>query len=186
MFRRPNEGETPKTDAATGLPLEATAQNLVAATLAPAPFKPELPQPRSLNIPGLPGTTKKPERVAAEPKRRIVGKDISLSGEITACDYLIVEGTVDARVREGQSLEIAESGLFRGNVTIQQADIAGSFEGELTVKGRLTIRSSGVITGQVKYGELEIEAGGQIYGTITGPNPKAEKLEKGEKVAKSA
>jgi len=99
-------------------------------------------------------------------RKLTVGKDIALAGEINACDHLVVEGTVEAKVREGHQIEIAESGLFRGTVDIQQADIAGRFEGELLVHGRLKVRSTGRIEGKVSYGELEVEAGGQIRGSV--------------------
>jgi len=94
-------------------------------------------------------------------KKLIVGKGLSLAGEITSCDVLVVEGKVEAKL-----LEITEAGQFRGSVEIENADIAGRFDGQLVVHGRLTIRSTGRISGMVKYGELEINAGGQIIGEL--------------------
>ena len=78
----------------------------------------------------------------------------------------MVEGTVEAKVKEGRRLEIADGGLFRGSVEIDEADIAGKFEGELTVRGRLNVRGSGRIEGKVQYGELAVEAGGSIDGEM--------------------
>ena len=115
-------------------------------------------------------------RAAPEPRGRInsdteerkltVGKGLSLSGEITACDVLVVEGKVEAKLSDGKLLEITESGQFRGSVEIENADIAGRYDGDLTVHGRLTIRGTGRISGIVKYGELEVNAGGQIIGEL--------------------
>jgi len=99
-------------------------------------------------------------------KKLIVGKGLSLAGEITSCDVLVVEGKVEAKLTEGKLLEITEAGQFRGSVEIENADIAGRFDGQLVVHGRLTIRSTGRISGMVKYGELEINAGGQIIGEL--------------------
>ncbi len=114
--------------------------------------------------------------VLTEMRTLTVGRDISLSGEISACDYLVVEGTVEARVREGRRIEIAECGLFRGTVEIDEADIAGRFEGDITVRGRLRVRSTGRIDGKIQYGELEIEAGGHLEGEVHGlKSRKAEK-----------
>ncbi|MBP2229787.1 cytoskeletal protein CcmA (bactofilin family) [Azospirillum agricola] len=101
-----------------------------------------------------------------EQRRLIVGRDISLSGEIGSCDVLVVEGTVEAKLREGRSIEIADGGLFKGSVEIDEADIGGRFEGDIAVRGRLTVRSTGKITGSIKYGELAVEAGGQLRGDI--------------------
>jgi len=99
-------------------------------------------------------------------RKLIVGRGLSLSGEITACDVLVVEGKVEAKLADGKLLEIAESGQFRGNVEIENADIAGRYDGDLTVHGRLTIRGTGRISGMVKYGELEVNVGGQIIGEM--------------------
>lgn len=99
-------------------------------------------------------------------KKLIVGKGLSLAGEITSCDVLVVEGKVEAKLTEGKLLEITEAGQFRGSVEIENADIAGRYDGQLVVHGRLTVRSTGRISGMVKYGELEINAGGQIIGEL--------------------
>jgi cytoskeletal protein CcmA (bactofilin family) len=95
-----------------------------------------------------------------------VGPGLSLSGEIASCDVLVVEGKVEAKLSEGKLLEITESGQFRGNVEIENADIAGRYDGQLIVHGRLTVRATGRISGMVKYGELEVSAGGQIIGEM--------------------
>ena len=95
-----------------------------------------------------------------------VGKGLSVAGEITSCDILVVEGKVEAKLTDGKMLEITESGQFRGSVEIENADIAGRYDGQLVVHGRLTIRSTGRVSGMVKYGELEVNAGGQIIGEL--------------------
>ena len=90
-----------------------------------------------------------------------------MSGQIESCEQLIVEGTVEAALKGASTLEIAESGTFYGTVDINEATVAGRFEGDLAVNGRLTIRSTGVITGTIAYRELEVEAGAVLDGRIT-------------------
>lgn len=109
-----------------------------------------------------------------------IGKGINMSGEIDACDHLMVEGTVEAALKGAKVLEIAESGTFYGTVEIEEATIAGRFEGDITVNGRLTIRSSGTITGSIAYRELEIEAGAVLDGKVTPLKaaPDSKRLEK--------
>lgn len=100
-------------------------------------------------------------------RKLIVGDGINLSGEIDACDHLIVEGKVEAALKGASYLDIAETGVFYGTVEIDEAVIAGRFEGDLTVNGRLTIRSSGSITGAISYKELAVEAGATVDGKIS-------------------
>ncbi|HVJ40771.1 MAG TPA: polymer-forming cytoskeletal protein [Dongiaceae bacterium] len=99
-------------------------------------------------------------------KKLIVGRGINLNGEIRTCDSLVVEGTVEAVLSDCRSVELAPTGEFKGSATIEVADISGRFDGELTVNGRLTVRATGKVLGKIRYGQLEIERGGIISGTI--------------------
>jgi homoserine kinase len=49
---------------------------------------------------------------------------------------------------------------------VEDAEISGSFEGDLVVRGKLTVYASGRVRGNVTYGEIEIQRGGQISGNI--------------------
>ena len=100
-------------------------------------------------------------------KRLIVGEGIRLSGEISSCDRLVVEGEVEVTLNDTLALEIASSGRFTGGCEVEEADISGVYEGDLTVRKRLFVRGSGKLTGTVRYGELERERGGQIAGNIS-------------------
>jgi cytoskeletal protein CcmA (bactofilin family) len=102
----------------------------------------------------------------ADTRKLIVGREISLSGEITACDRLVVEGSVEANLANCRDIDIAETGLFKGSASIDDAEVRGRFEGTLNVRRRLLIRASGKVTGTVRYGQIEIECGGQISGDI--------------------
>lgn len=116
---------------------------------------------------------------AADNKRRLlIGEGITLSGEIESCDHLVVEGTVEAALKGANVLEISEKGMFYGTVEINEATIAGKFEGEITVNGRLTIRSTGSVTGAISYKELAVEAGANIDGKLTPAGSKGASSEK--------
>ena len=111
-------------------------------------------------------TAPTPSKREAETRKLIVGREISLSGEITACDRLVVEGSVEANLANCRDIDIADSGLFKGSASIDEAEVRGRFEGTLNVRRRLLIRASGKVTGTVRYGQIEIECGGQISGDI--------------------
>lgn len=120
--------------------------------------------------PGYGVRPQQPEQQSASrssDRRLTIGAGITLSGEIESCDYLLVEGTVEAALKGANVLDIAESGVFYGTVEIGEANIAGRFEGDITVHGRLTISSTGTVTGSISYKELEIEAGAMIDGRVT-------------------
>ena len=103
---------------------------------------------------------------AAAPRDRklIVGSGISLSGEITACDHLVVEGRIEVRLKDCRIVEIAEGGVFKGSADVDLADIGGRFDGDLSVRERLNVQGAGVISGSVRYGEIAVAAGGRLVG----------------------
>lgn len=95
-----------------------------------------------------------------------VGPNIKLKGvEITDCDTLVVEGTVEATMNS-RVIQIAEQGAFKGSAEIDLAEIRGEFNGNLTVRQKLVIYSTGKVTGTIRYGKLVVEEGGQISGEI--------------------
>jgi len=143
------------------------APDLVRAT--DVPRAPELPR-----RPGDSGSQLRPSE--AEVRKLIVGREITLSGEITSCDKLIVEGSVEANLTNCRDVDIAESGLFKGSASIEDAEIRGRFEGNLVVRKRLLIKASGRVSGTIRYGQIEIECGGQISGDIQA-QPSAEPSE---------
>lgn len=102
-----------------------------------------------------------------EDRRLIIGRGITMSGEIESCDTLVVEGTVEAALKGAKILDVSETGVFYGTVEIEEAFISGRFEGDIMVNGRLTITSSGSVTGTIAYGELAIEAGATVDGRLS-------------------
>jgi cytoskeletal protein CcmA (bactofilin family) len=95
-----------------------------------------------------------------------VGPNIKLKGvEITDCDTLVVEGTVEATM-DSRVMHITERGAFKGSAEIDYAEIHGEFNGNLTVRDKLVIYSTGRVSGKIRYGKVVIEEGGQLMGDI--------------------
>lgn len=163
----------------------ATPVSPVTAAIA----RPDLPRridmpaaamPRSLGAAAAPSFGTPPSPAAASPipspaappvsenegKKLIVGRDIKLHGEITSCDHLLVEGSVEATLTDGKIIDIAQSGTFNGAVECETASIRGKFEGDLTCTERLVVRSTGRIIGKIRYRQLEVERGGELSGDV--------------------
>ena len=108
-----------------------------------------------------------PASVSKEGESKLtVGPNIKLKGvEITDCDTLVVEGSVEATM-DSRVIQISERGSFKGSADIDIAEIRGEFDGSLTVRQKLVIYSTGKVTGKIRYGKLVIEEGGQLSGQI--------------------
>ena len=147
-----NEASPTEPAAARPAPAESTGT----AKMPEQPHLPQTqPQAQSASSASTGGTA-----------RLIVGAEIKLKGaEINDCDTLIVEGQVDASMTS-RVIEVAKTGLFRGKVQVEFAEIQGRFEGELTTLKQLMIRSSGRVSGKIRYGSILVEEGGELSGDV--------------------
>ncbi|NQV45693.1 MAG: polymer-forming cytoskeletal protein [Rhodospirillales bacterium] len=132
-------------------------------------FHPDIPA-RAVSIPGMPvkSTNNAVGVPPIEPQHLLMGRDIHLKGgEISSCKRLTLDGQIEDAVLTGaQILEVSTLGTFKGKAEVDEAVIAGRFEGELTARKRLIVRESGSISGKVCYGTVVIEPGGQISGEM--------------------
>jgi len=109
----------------------------------------------------------------ADVRTLIIGPGVSVKGEITSCHRLIVQGKIEAKLADCPNVIIKEGGVFNGESTTDDADVQGCFEGKLVVRKRLLVRATGRVSGNISYGELEIERGGTISGEISGNDESA-------------
>ncbi len=102
----------------------------------------------------------------ASTSRLTVGPHIKLKGvEITDCDTLVVEGSVQASM-DSRVMQIAEGGSFTGSAQIDEAEIRGDFDGQLTARHKLMLYATAKVKGQIRYGKLVMEEGAQLSGDV--------------------
>lgn len=104
-------------------------------------------------------------------KKLTVGRDIRLKGEITSCDKLVVEGSVEATLNDARAIDVTASGHFKGDAQVDEADISGVYEGQLVARSKLTVRAGGRVSGSIRYGRIVIESGGEIAGDMQTLSP---------------
>jgi cytoskeletal protein CcmA (bactofilin family) len=101
-----------------------------------------------------------------ERRTLVVGRGISLQGTVQDAERLVVEGTVEATMIQATELSVTPGGMFKGEVEVEDAEIAGTIDGTLTVKGGLIVRATGKVLGTARCRRLQVEDGGQITGRI--------------------
>jgi cytoskeletal protein CcmA (bactofilin family) len=135
------------------------------------PAAPTPPAPERIAVPPpAPAPAPHPEAGKAAGKgeaKLIVGPDIKMKGvEITDCDTLAVEGRIEATL-DARVLQIAPQGIFSGTVAVDNAEIHGRLEGELTVRKQLVIHATGKVSGKIRYAKIKVEEGAEIAGEIS-------------------
>ncbi len=168
MFNRDalfgKKDESPRTDPR---PLNVNVTPSLGSGVSPVRHQPVEPTRPEVRYTDVLASHASPRAEESTGSKLIVGPDIKLRGvEITDCDTLVVEGRVEASM-DSRVVQIAESGVFSGTVSIDVAEIRGQFEGELTARKQLVIYSTGRVSGTIRYGKIRIEEGGQISGAIS-------------------
>ena len=131
----------------------------------PAPARGLMPPSPTPPAPEVPRPAENP--VHRKEARLVVGPDIKMKGvEISDCDTLQVEGRIEATL-DARVLEITEKGVFSGTVAVDNAEIHGRLEGELTVRKQLVVHATGRVSGKVRYARLKVEEGAELAGELS-------------------
>lgn len=163
------EGFMPTIPDDSSMPGSLLPPNFKETSMARSPFAP----PPVPNAPVSSGSSVAPRslmpgmREAAERRTLVVGRGISVQGTVQDAERLVVEGTVEAAMINGLvELSIAPGGIFKGEVEVDDAEIAGTIDGTLTARGTLVVRNTGRVLGTARCRRLQVEDGGQITGRI--------------------
>ena len=105
-------------------------------------------------------------REPSEKRTLVVGRGISLQGTVQDAERLVVEGTVETSMIHAADLTITLGGVFKGEAEVEDADIAGTVDGTVTVRGSLVVRATGRLLGTARCRRLQVEDGGQITGRV--------------------
>lgn len=139
--------------------------------MARSPFAPP-PIPTSPSNPMASASAPRPLmpnntiRDVSERRTLVVGRGISVQGTVQDAERLVVEGTVEATMINATELSIAPGGVFKGEVEVDDAEVAGTIDGTLVARATLIVRNTGRVLGTARCRRLQVEDGGQITGRI--------------------
>ena len=89
----------------------------------------------------------------------IIGKSVQISGSIRAEGILRIEGKVEGEIQSSGDVIITESGVVKSDMKARNAVIAGTYNGNLALEGKLEIRATGKVEGDVKVDGFVVEDG---------------------------
>jgi cytoskeletal protein CcmA (bactofilin family) len=56
--------------------------------------------------------------------------------------------------------------VFQGTIAVDNAEVHGRFEGELTVRKQLIIHATGKVSGKIRYAKIKVEEGAELTGEM--------------------
>lgn len=114
-------------------------------------------------------TTSFAARVAATPQANValIGKTITITGDITGAEPLHVEGKVKGAIRlEGAYLNVGPEAALHSTISAREVVVRGSVTGNVNVTERIDIRNGGSLVGDVTAHSVSIEEGAYFKGSI--------------------
>ena len=94
------------------------------------------------------------------------GDGVTFKGSISVPQKLVIHGTVQGDI-ESRELFVGPTGVIKGNVRVDEADVQGKIFESIEAKICLRVGKTGQIEGKAVYGEIEIEKGGVLSGQIS-------------------
>lgn len=95
----------------------------------------------------------------------LVGEGVTVQGTIRVTGRASVHGVVEGDV-QADELIVGPRGQVTGRVSARRIEVSGQTHETLVASERLVVRSTGVVRGTVRYGDLETERGGVIVGMV--------------------
>ncbi|MEL6917512.1 MAG: polymer-forming cytoskeletal protein [Bacteroidota bacterium] len=95
--------------------------------------------------------------LGGQPNR--IEKNTKIKGDIISEADFRIDGKLDGNVKTSGKVVIGKGGYIHGKVECVNADIEGSFNGELLVSDLLSLKASAVIEGTVTVTKLAVEPG---------------------------
>lgn len=96
-----------------------------------------------------------------------IEKNTKIKGDIISEADFRIDGKLDGNVKTSGKVVIGKDGYIHGKVECVNADIEGSFNGELLVSDLLSLKSSAVIEGTVSVTKLAVEPGATFNASCT-------------------
>jgi hypothetical protein len=85
---------------------------------------------------------------------------------VSAPGEAIIDGEMSGDIT-AEKITVGKTGKLTANAAASFIDVAGEVTQKTIATVSLSIKSGGVVSGEVSYGDLEIMRGGEIMGTIT-------------------
>lgn len=96
-----------------------------------------------------------------------IGKALVIKGEITGSESICIDGKVEGSINlPGHRLTVGPEGQVFATITALEVVVQGKITGNVTVSGRLEVRSEGSLIGDVVAERINVADGAFFKGKI--------------------
>lgn len=94
----------------------------------------------------------------------VVAKGTTIEGSFAAQADVRLDGTIKGDVRCSKRIVVGETGTIEGSLHAEDAVVMGRIEGELVIRGTLSLKPSAFILGSIIAQNMAVEEGAQYSG----------------------
>ncbi len=111
----------------------------------------------------------KKDKISMEPtvSQNRINEGTHLKGDIVSSGFFRIDGHIEGNISKPSKVVLGKSGVIKGKLICEDADIEGRFEGNLNVSGTLSLKATAHIEGEVVVGKLAVEPGATFNATCT-------------------
>ena len=108
-----------------------------------------------------------PSATTASPARATIGPSITVRGDVTGSEDLVIQGHVDGSVVLDQhAVGVGNEGRVNANIIARVITIEGRVEGDLTAQEQIVLRGSAHVQGDIKAPRVVLEDGATFRGLV--------------------
>jgi cytoskeletal protein CcmA (bactofilin family) len=97
----------------------------------------------------------------------LIGKSVSIRGELTGSEDLFLDGQFDGTVTlTGSRLTVGPNARVVGDINVRDIIVFGRIEGNVHASGRIELRQSAVVQGDIFAARLSIEESATVRGRV--------------------
>jgi cytoskeletal protein CcmA (bactofilin family) len=109
----------------------------------------------------------RPARPAASGERATIGRSITIRGDVTGDEDLLIQGRVDGSVslRE-HAITVGPDGVVKASIVGRVVSIEGRVEGNVSADEQIVLRASATVQGDISAPRVVLEDGAKFRGGV--------------------
>lgn len=114
---------------------------------------------------GTPASTKIATKSGIKQEVTVLQEGTAIEGTIRNGGRVEIYGYIDGELHAA-SVIVHPGGKLIGTLHAGDAEVAGTLRGDIAIKNLIKIRSTGAVTGNVRYGQMAMEVGGDLSAQV--------------------
>ncbi|MFI1772669.1 bactofilin family protein [Thalassobellus citreus] len=102
---------------------------------------------------------KNKKMVEVKSKLNSIAQGTKIVGDFNSEGDFSIDGAIEGNIKTSGKVVIGKSGFVKGTLQAAEAYFEGKFSGKLALSGKLTLKASSHVEGEVVVGKLAVEPG---------------------------